>query len=140
MFTIRKSYAVSQKLNVIAYAEHNSITATAMNFGISKSMVGRWNSMQCALAQAPLKARKLGSVPKPQFPKEEQYLFDAICEKSSHGYTVSCSQIQAKIRKRVGHQRFRASIGYMDSCIDTKLYPELALQQSIKSILACSTQ
>lgn len=41
--------------------------------------------MQCALAQAPLKARKLGSGPKSRYPKEEQCLFDEIGEKRSHG-------------------------------------------------------
>ena len=72
MFTIRKSYTVSQRMKVIAYVEHDSVTAAAMNFGISKSMVSRWNSMQCAPAQAPLKAKELESGAIPQFPKEEQ--------------------------------------------------------------------
>jgi hypothetical protein len=35
MVTIRKPYAVLKSL-VIACAEHNSVTAAAMNFGISK--------------------------------------------------------------------------------------------------------
>jgi len=76
-------------------------------------MVSPWKSVQYALAQAPLKAKKFGSGAKPQFPKEEQHLFDEICEKRWHGYTVSCSQIQAKLRQLVSKHRFRASTGWL---------------------------
>jgi hypothetical protein len=36
MITISKSYTVSQKLKVANYANGHSVTATAINFGITK--------------------------------------------------------------------------------------------------------
>jgi hypothetical protein len=107
-------------------------TAAAMNFGISKSIVSGWKSMQYALTQALLNARKLGSGAKHQFPKEEQCFLMKFVEKTSHGYTASCTQIQAKLRQLIGKHCFRASTGsYMDFCSDINLHRELALRQSI---------
>jgi hypothetical protein len=57
----------SQKLKVIAYADHHSVTAAAINFGLSKSMVSLWKASKDALKQVSLKARKLRSGPKPHF-------------------------------------------------------------------------
>jgi hypothetical protein len=94
--------------------------------------------MQYALAQAPLKARKLGCGAKPQFPKEEQCLFDEICE--NVGMDIQSPAVKFKLRcvnlsANIVSEHLLA--GYMDFCIDTNLHRELALRRSIKSILAC---
>jgi hypothetical protein len=36
---------------VIAYADHPSVTAAAMNFNLSKSMVSRWKASKNALSK-----------------------------------------------------------------------------------------
>jgi hypothetical protein len=41
----------SLKLEVIAYADHPSVTAAAMNFNLSKSMVSRWKASKNALSK-----------------------------------------------------------------------------------------
>ena len=91
MFTNRKSYTVSQKLKVMAYADHHSVTAAVMNFSISKSMVSYWKASRDVLEQAPLKARKLGSAPKPHFSREERCLFEKILHKRAHGSFMNVS-------------------------------------------------
>jgi hypothetical protein len=127
---------VSQEFKVLSYAEHNPATSAATNYGISKYGQSMEVHAVCT-GTAPLKARKLESGAIPQFPKEELVLFDEFVKKRSHEYTASCSQIQAKMRNVVGKHGFRASAGWLhDFCIDTNFHGELALRQSIKSILA----
>lgn len=57
----------SQKLEVIPYADHHSVTAAAMNFSLFHGQF--LEASKVALKQASLKARKLSSGPKPHFSK-----------------------------------------------------------------------
>jgi hypothetical protein len=113
MTNIRKSYTISQKLKIVAYAADHSRKDTAMNFGIHKSIVSRWVANKLTLQQAPSRARKLGSGPKPQFPVEERRLYERVCQKRQCGYAISCSQLQSKMRKLVHNTRFQASTGWL---------------------------
>jgi hypothetical protein len=88
-----KNICPSQKLEVIAYADHHSVTAAGMNFSLSNSMVRRCKASKDALKQAPMKARKLRNGPKHHFQRGRVMVFDETWQERSHGHTVPCSQI-----------------------------------------------
>jgi hypothetical protein len=78
--------------------------------------------MQCALAQASLKARKLASGSKPRFPKEDQCLFDGICEKDR----MDIQSPVVKLKLRFGNLPAISDpehllAGYMDFSMNYKL-------------------
>jgi hypothetical protein len=89
-----KYLSITQKLEVITYADHHSITATAMKFSLPRSMVSRWKALKGALKQAPLKARKLRSGPKPQFSRGRMMVYVTKSAKKDRMHIrFPCSQI-----------------------------------------------
>jgi hypothetical protein len=135
MFTNRKSYTVSQKLEVMAYADHHSVTAAAMNFSISKSMVSYWKASRDVLEQAPLKARKLGSAPKPHFSREERCLFERFAIKDRMDVRWSATKFKARCANQSANDTTHLLVICMGFCVDTIFHRQCVLQQSVKSIL-----
>jgi hypothetical protein len=70
-----KYLSITKTGKSFTYADHHSITATAMNFSLSRSMVSRCKALKGALKQAALKARKLRSGPKPQFSRGRMMVY-----------------------------------------------------------------
>jgi hypothetical protein len=134
MFT-NKSYTVSQKLKVMAYADHHPVTAAAMNFSISKSMVSYWKASRNVLEQARLKARKLGSAPKPHVSREERCLFERFAIKDHMDVRWSATTFKATCSNLSANDTTHLLAICMSFCVDTIFHRQCVLQQPVKSIL-----
>jgi hypothetical protein len=136
MFTNKKSYTVSQKLKVMAYADHHSMTAAAMNFSMSKPMVSYWKVSRDVVEKALLKARKLGIAPKPHFSREERCLFERFAIKDRMDIRWSASRFKARYASLSANDTTHLLAICMGFCVDTIFHRQCVLQQSVKSILA----
>jgi hypothetical protein len=54
------------------YCDQYYVAAASMNLNLSMAMVSPWKASKAAIKQMPMKDRKLGSGPRPQFSQEER--------------------------------------------------------------------
>ena len=110
-----RTYSLSFKLHVVAYASTHSIRATALHFGIDQKVIRYWKSNQAEfqLQTRPTTRFRISRTQVGHYSDMENELFDWVIDQRDRGFCITQGMIRCEALRILNGTNFEASNGWL---------------------------